>query len=97
MPRVQPHIWGQNVVYLSAVRAGILRLHHIISLTLLHCGGYEGCHHHCPLSFGGGGNGGGGGVNAKYIAEAMKDAFATAPKASAKEEKEVMEGRRRWW
>ena len=82
MPRVQPQILGQNVVYMSAVRAGIPRPHHIISLTLLHCGGYEGCHRHCPLSFGGGGNGGGGGgVNAKYIAEAMKDAIATAPKA----------------
>ena len=62
MPRVQPHILGQNVVYMSTVRAGIPRPHHIISLTLLHCGGYEGCHHHCPLSFGGGGNGGGGEV-----------------------------------
>ena len=38
----------------------------------------------------------GGGGNAKYIAEAMKDVFATAPPAWAEEEEEVMEGRM-WW
>ena len=57
----QPHILGQNVVYLSTVRAGIPRPHHIISLTLLHCGGYERCHRHRPQSLGGGGEGGNGG------------------------------------